>query len=484
MLSIRQIWELPAFVLIGVLVTLAFYFFSKHSGFFPAAILLPFVVAVVGLPMALRDLARHFMTLRRSLAWWHGLWLLVFFSTLVFRTREAKAIREAALDFWAVYRIILMGITVFVLLARLAFRQTRWISSLFRGLAGAMTIYAFVSLTSGLWSVYPAWTFYKSFEYLADVALLAAILATARSVEAYKTLMDWTWTLYALLLASVWLGAFIWPKEALQSSPGLIGFELHGVLPSVHANSVGEFAAILAIVALNRLLERNGVRPRWTSYGLLLAGSLLTLVLSQTRSALAGFLFGTVLLLFFSRRFGLIALLVSTLTLALTLTRFSDLSWTFIQRGQNPEAFASLSGRMGWWEFGWEKFLEKPLTGLGAYAGPRFAVLAELGETSTASIHNTYVEVIVGTGIWGLLPVLIALLGTWWFLLRQLQDPFSGAGKRQLSLEAVGVLAVITVRSLFTTHLIWHSSALLFLAVLGYAEFLRRQQRSSRRAVG
>jgi hypothetical protein len=70
-----------------------------------------------------------------------------------------------------------MGTTGFALALRLVPRQAEWTRSFFRGLVGALPIYASVSIVSTLWSVYPAWTLYESLEYFVDVALLAAILS-------------------------------------------------------------------------------------------------------------------------------------------------------------------------------------------------------------------------------------------------------------------------------------------------------------------
>jgi O-antigen ligase len=153
----------------------------------------------------------------------------------------------------------------------------------------------------------------------------------------------------------------------------------------------------------------------------------------------------------------------------------------YFLRGQDPELFASLSGRVGWWEFAWHEFLKNPLTGLGAYTA-RFEVLAKIGESETSTVHNTYMEVIVGTGFWGLVPVLVALFATWWVLVRCLRNYFPSSQEWGMALEAVGVLAVVSVRSLFTTHLIEHPS-LSFLLIVGYAELLRRQW-GQRRPIG
>src|SRR2546425_8324014 len=108
------------------------------------------------------------------------------------------------IDAWAAYRIALVCLTALILLMRLALRQTPWIGSLFRGLVGTLAIYALISLFSTLWSIYPAWTFYKTMEYFVELAVLAAVLTTVRSTEAYKSLFDWTWVLLGGLLVTVW----------------------------------------------------------------------------------------------------------------------------------------------------------------------------------------------------------------------------------------------------------------------------------------
>jgi len=303
-------------------------------------------------------------SLRTQLRWWHFLWLLVFLSGLVFRIRDVAAIEANVLDFWSLYRIILMGIVAVVLLNRLVFRHTPWDESLFRGLIGLVTGYAMVSLVSTLWSVYPMWTFYKSTEYLVDLALIAAIMVSVRTLEEFKTLFDWTWVILSLLTGTVWLGVAVWPEAAIVDN-NLIGVELRGVLPAMETNSVGDLGAVLGIVALTRLLFpiKHG---RFYLFVFLI--SMVTLVLSQSRSPLMGFLVALVLVLFKTRRLGVVALFALLIPAVLSLTNFGDLFWEFFQRGQSPKYFESLSGRIPLWESGWDLFKEQPLTGYGAYA--------------------------------------------------------------------------------------------------------------------
>ena len=90
-------------------------------------------------------------------------------------------------------------------------------------------------------------------------------------------------------------------------------------------------------------------------------------------------------------------------------------------------------------------------------------------------MHSDYLEILVGTSFWGMIPFLIALLCTWWLLLRYVRDSSSDLQQRQLAFEAMAILALLTFRSVFMTMLTWHPP-LHFLAILGYAEFLRRRQ--------
>src|SRR5215468_9245246 len=118
-----------------------------------------------------------------QLRWWHFLWLVIFLSGLMLR---------------------------------LLLRRTHWIQSLFQGLVGGLTSYSLYAALTTIWSVYPFWSLYKACEYGVDIAVLAAVLVTVRSVESYKSLFDWTWTLLGLALASAWLGAVVDPQDALD----------------------------------------------------------------------------------------------------------------------------------------------------------------------------------------------------------------------------------------------------------------------------
>jgi O-antigen ligase len=150
--------------------------------------------------------------------------------------------------------------------------------------------------------------------------------------------------------------------------------------------------------------------------------------------------------------------------------------WTYIARGQTAAQMDTLSSRTEWWALAWNTYLQQPLTGFGAYAAARFAVLAKAGFGATGTLHSDYLEVIVGTGIWGLIPLLVALLVTWRLLLRYVRNSWDSQ-ERQLAHEAVAILALLTLRSI-TNNMMTIHPPLTFLAIVGYAEFVRRRRRA------
>jgi hypothetical protein len=418
------------------------------------------------LPIAISKIKNLTVQLR----WWHILWLFVFLSGLVFRTRDVETIQESSIDFWAFYRIGLMILVAFVLLEQLIIRRLIWIKSLFYGLIGLLAGYALMNMISTLWSVYSTWTLYKSIEYLTDVALIAAIVTSMESYQEFKTLFDWTWVLTGLIMASVWLGVLVWPEQAIFHGVGLVRLQIQGVLPQVSANGVGYLGAILGIVALTRLL----LQPKHKQFYLIVFFvSMAILVLSQSRSPLTGFLVALPLVLFVSKRIGILALSAGLVMALLFLTNADNLFWKFFQRGQDPELFASLSGRVSWWKLGWNFFKEHPFIGYGAYVGGRFIVLSKLGFTTTASIHSTWLEVLLGVGLIGLQLIVGVLLGTWVILLRFVFQIKEHNLLHHLTVEAIGVLVILSVGSFFSPQFIWHPP-LEFLLILGYVEFLRR----------
>jgi len=474
-------WLLALFVLIGfsIAALVSLLAGSKPYGVLYAAggILLAIPVVALAIQAVPQGLAKA-RILAQNWTWWHPLWFLIFFSMLVFRIRDVGAAKANPLDAYAMTRVLPEVFVALALIIRLLLKKPNWMRALFTGIPGAMAVYCLVCVASSAWSVNASWTAYKSLEFLADVSLLAAIVASADSSLTYQNLLDWTLTFYGLSLVGVWINLPIWPNEAMD------GGRLTGVIPVEASNSVGTSGAVLALVALCRLMPLFGRARNRAWYFFLLIFGLISMVMSGTRNSEGAFLFGVGLIVLFSRRLRKIALIggAAALPVLAVATLLSDRLWqkawtvaaSFAQRDQSSGAFDSLSGRTAWWAYGMEQLMHHPFTGLGAYAAGRFAVLGKLGVGAAAMMHSDWIEVAIGTSFWGLIPFAGALIAAWYFLIRCIRSNAFAPDQRQLGLEFFALLGMLTLHSFFNDELSWHCP-LLYFAILGYAEFVRVQ---------
>src|SRR6201987_5282293 len=127
-LSIRWVYEFGAFVLLGAVASVAASSFHSAGG---TMLILLVALLVLVVPKGLTQGARKIIRLAKTLRWWHGLWLLIYASGLVFRIRNVHTIENEAVDNWAMFRIALITLTALILLMRLALRQTPWLRYLF-----------------------------------------------------------------------------------------------------------------------------------------------------------------------------------------------------------------------------------------------------------------------------------------------------------------------------------------------------------------
>jgi len=478
------LWLLLLFALVGLSISVGV---SMLAGSSPYGVLI--VAAIIGMAVPLLILmiqaAPEALASARELAhnwtWWHPLWFFIFFSMLVFRIRDVSEAKANPLDAYAMLRILPEAFVSLTLIVRLILKKPNWLGALFRGIPGAMAIYCLVCLATTAWSVNASWTAYKSLEFLADVSLLAAIVASAEGFVTYKNLVDWTLTFYGVSLLGVWSNLPIWPTEAMD------GGRLTGVVPVEASNSVGTSGGVLAIVALCRLMPVFGEVKNRAWYMLLLIFGLVSMVLSKTRNSEAAFIFAVALIVLLSQRLRRIAiwgsvLLAPLVTVAILLNdRLLSNAWDLVlsvaERDQSDAAIGSLSGRTAWWAYGMQQLMQHPFTGLGAYAAGRFAVLGKLGVGAAAMMHSDWIEVLIGTSFWGLIPFAGALIAAWWFLYRCIKSNVFSPDQRQLALELFALLGMLTMHSFFNDELSWHCP-LLYFAILGYAEWVRTHRKA------
>ena len=424
-----------------------------------------------------------------SLRWVYLGWALMLAASSVWNlTRDVRySAEEAGADNFVRLGFLALGILLILLVgAKYRFAFLREL------IFGALGIFFFFSLwgaTSTLWSIAPAVTLYKSLEYGAMLVLFALTVSWIRygvrephkRLIALKGIFDWNWFLVFSLLISVYLGLLIWPEVGIVPNKSLLGFSVQGALPAISANGVGQLAAIMAIVALVRVLLQPKTR---LIYAPLLAFSMVTMVLAQSRSPILGFVLAVIVVLLVSRRFGALAIVASLV--GATVLIYSQTIFEFLRRGQSDQELMTLTGRTGFWESSLQAVSESPLTGYGAYAGGRYVVHGPVtsGDGPT-TVHSLWIEVLVDTGLVGLLLVLVGLIATWLWMFKLRSEAASTPVSRLLWFEGLGVLTVMSVRSVFSVPLVWSTNVLIFGLLLVFISVMRRQlvQRSHPGAV-
>ncbi len=418
------------------------------------------LVGAIGL-LASRNLVGDELRIRMLLL----AWAIYFISGQPLRIRAATDIAESALDPAASLRVLMVAAVGLVVLALLFGRAERVASSAGRPLfSGAVLLVAYgvFALLSSLWSVSPMWTAYKSAEYLVGLVLALLFALSIRNLDDLKAVVNLTWAMFGTLLVFVWIGFLVAPSRAMVPTKGLLGWRLGGVFPVASTNTVGDLAATVLLVVLVRLLYSQGSR-RWLITFLVAAAG--ALFLSQARSALLGVVAAVIVLSILLpkvRKQGVL-LAVGAGSLAYV---FVDLVYAYLVRGQSQGNIESLSGRTLYWTAAIELWMKHPIVGAGAYAAGRFGVLQQLGEQLTSSLHNTWIELLVGTGVVGVAIVAASAIAVTVALFRMARaESDSPMGFIPAELGAIVVLEL--VRSVFTSGaFIWHPATRFMLAVI------------------
>jgi O-antigen ligase len=256
------------------------------------------------------------------------------------------------------------------------------------------------------------------------------------------------------------------PTRAWSPTVSAIPYELHGYLPQYSSNTVGLFGGLLALYGL---AEAGRTRRANT---LALVGGLATLVASQYRTGIVAFIVAGLFVLWERRRGCVAVLLIAAVPIVVGLGwgRVSAQSTQIFEKGR-PELVGSLDSRTVYWHAAGPFIRQRPLLGWGLNVESR-RVLASLGDQTTSTIHSTWVEALLGTGIVGASLLALAFVSALRQALRSRASP--------LGLAVAGMLAFICVRSITgTTVEIFDIGFILFLALAFTAAQLERLRGTS-----
>jgi O-antigen ligase len=461
------------FIAAGLIITMSsVQLFDRYGVGAVTAIVVAIPIGVAIAWGAVPEFIRNARSLRQHFGWQDWAWLFLFISAMTFEVRNLHEAMNNPLDSYVAIRAASELIVAIILAWRVASGKNS-LQYLFHGLPGFVALYCLVAGISTAWSIVPAWTFFKTAEYSLDVVTAAVIYDSARTAERYEQVLNWTWTIYALETAIPWVGAVVNPANAWDE----LG-RLFSTMPMVGPNNIGTTGAVLTLVSISRLLwrDRRGSSRAW--YWAVMVYGIASMVASHTRHSFGGTLVGLIIILVLSRRKWIGVVLAGLSTPLLVFTSAGTTVTEYLRRGQSDEDLRGLTSRMDFWGYAWQQLVQHPLTGLGAYAGGRFGVLEKIGRAEAGSIHSDWVEIVMGTSFWGVLALAPAVFGTLWYLCKGAMSDLLKPLERDLAIECAGIMGLLTLHSFLNDEFVWHPP-LLFLAVLGYAELIRRRLKAA-----
>lgn len=336
---------------------------------------------------------------------------LLLLSTVVLRVRDAESLSDNPLDSAAMYRLACVGMAgllgwITVLRAPASAQRFPIPGSLF-----VYATYVAVTFLGAPLSQDLPLTAYRCVELATGVFVVFAAVGYGGR-DAILRIERLLYGFVIFIVASVWAAVILVPGRAiLHSTDTPVPLQLQGVFPTISSNGVGGIAAILVLWALGRRLSGEST-DRW-NLALIVMG-VLTLLGAQYRTGYFALAI-TILFLLVVKGRTTLALLAAVAVAATGLWSASAITRTaepYVLRGQSTEQARQLSGRLDFWKRSIPVWRESPIFGKGLLTATRFEVLAPLGLTTVSTIHSTWVEALVGTGVVG-----VASLGVYFLLL-------------------------------------------------------------------
>ena len=310
--------------------------------------------------------------------------------------------------------------------------------------------FALAACASAAWSPVPVFTAGCAVGLLAYLCFSALIAATVGERMAVAVLI---WGLAAFLLLT-WADAVLAPSSAWLPPYEKPVYRLQGI--SGHPNILAKQSAVFILLVI--AARRRGHLKRLLSWALLGLG-FVTLLATNSRTALLAVVFAWTLVELRSRRLLLAGIVASIVLLGLVVLAGStgilpsiDVLLGSASRSGDASEIFTLTGRTELWGFVWGKILQQPLQGYGFNAfGPIMSHIWYGNEDAGAEAHNSFLQALFTVGLLGTAPFVsafIVLLRRWIKQPNALRDLFTSyvliAGATEAELTALPVLLTLT----------------------------------------
>ena len=325
-------------------------------------------------------------------------------------------------------------------------------------------VYAIVAFSSSLLvPVNSFYTMWKSMEILIDLMILLAILCHVTPYESilksYKLLIF----IHVVLLAIFTIEAIVAPSTVLIPSRGTIPFTMRGYIPRYNGNSLAFLCAIVAFYSFCRAIN---FKRHKSLYIALFTWAFIVLILAQSRTSLVGLIVAIMVFTYFNKnRKTFYSLIALSVLLSLLATVAGSIE-AYLTRGQSAELMGSLSGRTHGWEASIDAFIASPIVGHGFAAAARTDIL---GVAGASTLHGAVFDVMVGTGMMGLIPWTLSIILIGKALLRRKEIEDIGGIYKVQHYEFMGLFSLLMVRSLTSSGIAFHEHTLMLLLIIyGY----------------
>ena len=376
------------------------------------------------------------------------------------RTLERKSI-----DILMLFQIIMVALAGLIVLVTLLGRINKTLANL--GIAIFCLLgYGGIGIISGLYSPDAVLSIYKSSIIIIDICLCATILSYQPHKYYVNKFITLTYLFYSFLILSVMTGAIFWPARAFEPWSGMFGFILNGALPIMNPNDVTFMTAIIGLVTVNRLLDKNYKnRSMKLLYLVFLVCVLSVMILSQSRTSIIAFTIAFYYLLILRKR-GTFFFVSLFITIALLIGGVAADVVKYMRRGQTDKELSSLTGRVYLWQEGLEKISESPILGYGMASTGFKGVLTKV---HAGHLHNAFLEVMLGTGLLGFAFWFTALMLTFLRIFFSIPRTLA-ADLKNLSIE-MKILTLCALIRMFTgqTFVLHNYSFFLFICLITFS---------------
>lgn len=266
-------------------------------------------------------------------------------------------------------------------------------------------IFVFLAFLSSLmfsdWVWYSLWKTFEIFTVFLWSVFLWDLSSKYKDlpIQSYEVILKFL----KFLLLTVIAGAFIFPNLAfLYNSKALLPYQLRGILITINPNSLGLMSSLVLFVSLKRK------KILWC----IISGVIF--ILAQSRTSFLGFVAAVIFIVLANRksspwvRIAFLVLFIGVIVIQ------SEFIWTFLLRGQSPEMFRNLSGRLIVWHMTLEKFKSgafvNKLLGFG-YLMASIEVFSKYANApALASLHSDYMDALISVGILGTFFLIFVIL--------------------------------------------------------------------------